>query len=267
MIKHIFSDMDGTLLNSSGNINPKNAQMIRNNEIPFTLVSARSPFAMNFAIEQLNLTDYQIAFNGGLIFRNEIDGLKVIDEKYIDLLVVKKLIKIMSSKFPNINISLFDQDNWYVDKYDEKIKYEYSFTKQKIVEVEYENLFKNNEKIKIFKIMMITNSNDESIALGKYLQKFGETSVSVTQSGLTYMEITNVKANKADAVKFIGKLEGLKSTELAAFGDNYNDISMLEYVGHSFGMGNAVQDVKNIVDTITKSNDEDGVGYGITNLL
>lgn len=43
MIKHIFSDMDGTLLNSGHKISDKTIQFVRESNIPFTLVSGRAP--------------------------------------------------------------------------------------------------------------------------------------------------------------------------------------------------------------------------------
>ncbi len=42
-IKRIFCDMDGTLLNSEGQVSKSNATLIREAAIPVTLVSARAP--------------------------------------------------------------------------------------------------------------------------------------------------------------------------------------------------------------------------------
>ena len=61
--------------------------------------------------------------------------------------------------------------------------------------------------------------------------------------------------------------ELLKKEETAAFGDGHNDIPMLEMVGFPIVMDNAFKDVKAHAFKITKSNDEDGVGYGIHRYL
>ena len=55
-IKRIFSDMDGTLLNSEGCVSSLNSEAIRDAQIPLTLVSARAPMEMREAIEELQLT-------------------------------------------------------------------------------------------------------------------------------------------------------------------------------------------------------------------
>lgn len=48
-------------------------------------------------------------------------------------------------------------------------------------------------------------------------------------------------------------------SEIVAFGDDYADIGMLKICGVGVAMGNAVQEVKDIADDITLSNEEDGV--------
>lgn len=73
MIKRIFSDMDGTLLNSKGWVSDSNAQKIRQAGLPVTLVSARAPMEMRQAIDALGLDGVQVGFNGGLIYQL-IDG-------------------------------------------------------------------------------------------------------------------------------------------------------------------------------------------------
>ena len=51
----------------------------------------------------------------------------------------------------------------------------------------------------------------------------------------------------------------IKREELAAFGDNYNDMTMIGYAGFGVAMGNAETDVKKIADYICESNDNDGI--------
>mgnify|MGYP002595360297 FL=1 len=54
---------------------------------------------------------------------------------------------------------------------------------------------------------------------------------------------------------------------MAAFGDGFNDLSMLEMVGTPVVMDNALEGVKEYGKYITKNNDEDGVAYGIKMFL
>lgn len=45
-IKHIFTDLDGTLLNSAGRLTTENANLIKQSQLPVTMVSARAPREM-----------------------------------------------------------------------------------------------------------------------------------------------------------------------------------------------------------------------------
>ena len=69
MIKHIFTDMDGTLLNPAGQISAATCQAIHQVGLPVTLVSARSAVDMIPFATQLHLTGPQIGFNGALIYQ------------------------------------------------------------------------------------------------------------------------------------------------------------------------------------------------------
>ena len=46
---------------------------------------------------------------------------------------------------------------------------------------------------------------------------------------------------------------------MVAFGDGHNDASMVKYAGTGVAMANAVQDLKDIADAVTLSNEEDGI--------
>ena len=56
---------------------------------------------------------------------------------------------------------------------------------------------------------------------------------------------------------------GYTQDEMIAFGDGHNDASMVKYAGTGIAMANAVQDLKDIADDITLSNDEDGIAESL----
>ena len=51
--------------------------------------------------------------------------------------------------------------------------------------------------------------------------------------------------------------------ETIGIGDNYNDIPMIETAGLGVAMGNAPTDVKTCANTVTDSNDQNGVSKAI----
>lgn len=74
-----------------------------------------------------------------------------------------------------------------------------------------------------------------------------------------YFEFTAQGIDKAKALDTVLIPMGYKREEMVAFGDGHNDASMVKYAGTGVAMENAVQDLKDIADAITSSNEEDGI--------
>lgn len=66
-------------------------------------------------------------------------------------------------------------------------------------------------------------------------------------------------AGKVQAVRESAKILNLSLNEIVAFGDDKNDMEMLRMCGIGVAVDNAISDVKDIADSVTLSNDEDGV--------
>lgn len=64
---------------------------------------------------------------------------------------------------------------------------------------------------------------------------------------------------KASALEFVAHRLGVRRRDVVAVGDNWNDLEMLEFAGLGVAMANAPEEVKEKADLVTASNDEDGV--------
>jgi Cof subfamily protein (haloacid dehalogenase superfamily) len=71
--------------------------------------------------------------------------------------------------------------------------------------------------------------------------------------------VMNKNARKRNAIKNITNYFGLTLGEVAAFGDDYNDIEMLRDCGIGVAVANAISEVKSAADYICDTNDNDGV--------
>ena len=60
---------------------------------------------------------------------------------------------------------------------------------------------------------------------------------------------------------------GLERESLMAFGDGFNDLSMIQFAGQGVAMANAVDEVKSIANFVTTSNEEDGIAHALEQLL
>ncbi|GKT03356.1 HAD family hydrolase [Furfurilactobacillus entadae] len=266
MIKHIFSDMDNTLLDSQGHLSEHNATVIKSTHIPFTLVSARAPMEMMFAINQLHLATPQIAFNGGLIFSMENRRLVPLVANSIETTVVQQILGKLGQRFPTVSVSCYGQNCWYAEKIDQGITTESRLTGQSPTLTSFSQLL-NQPQLHIFKIMMMFDEEQTLHHVQDYFLKMDLPGIIFQQSGPVYLEVTSALAQKSVGIHFIQEREHLQTEELPAFGDGHNDLPMLNSVGHPIVMANANPEIKQIAEFITTDNDSNGVAYGIQHLL
>ena len=266
MIKHLFSDMDGTVLNSKGEISEANINAIKKSELPFTLVSARSPQKMENIINTLGIDGIHVSFNGALIFKKKNNKKRILHRQPLDFSLAKNLVLDIRDKFPSTGISLYDELNWNIDIETDAIRGEYNIVKVAYNIIDFKEYFK--EEKDIYKVSFIEYDNETFEKIVDHVQKqYSNEELTFQRSLNGYLEITHLNAKKSKGIEFISDLEKLTKNELAAFGDGQNDIPMFESVGYSVVMGNATDDVKKYADYVTKSNNEDGVAHAIENFI
>ena len=84
-------------------------------------------------------------------------------------------------------------------------------------------------------------------------------SMNVTTSGFRFAEITPTGADKGSALARLCAALHIDRSEVIAFGDNHNDLSMLAWAGRGVAMGNAEDAVKAVADEVTAPNADHGV--------
>ena len=98
------------------------------------------------------------------------------------------------------------------------------------------------------------------------LSRFFE-SAYIVASEAAWIDIANANVHKGTTVEHLQRLLNVTPEETMAFGDGYNDIELMERSTYSFAVRNAVQEVKDAANYITRSNQEDGVMKTIIQLL
>lgn len=78
-----------------------------------------------------------------------------------------------------------------------------------------------------------------------------------------YFEFTANGIDKAKALDTVLTPMGYSKEEMIAFGDGHNDASIIKYAGIGVAMGNAVEELKDIADEITLSNEENGIAVSL----
>ena len=91
--------------------------------------------------------------------------------------------------------------------------------------------------------------------------------LAVTSSIPRNVELNSLEAQKGVALLRLAEHLGVNPAETVAFGDDLNDVNMLQAAGIGVAMANAGPEARAAADRITDSCDESGVGRGILRLL
>lgn len=251
----VFSDIDGTLLTSEHVISPLTSSAIHtltDQGVLFTISSARSPSGIRPIIEKNNFHCCTIAFSGALILDEDQN---ILYEKGITISDASKIIDVIEKKCPHVTWNVFTAEDWIVkDRTDPHVIHEETVVETISMEGSLHSL---SDTVMIDKILCMCDpeymSSSETL-LRKYFPK-----LSIARSSDSLLEIMAGGINKAEAVKYLCDLRKIPLYSTIAFGDNYNDLEMLEAVGYGVLMGNAPSELQKHFSFVTKSNDQDGI--------
>ncbi|MDN3205062.1 Cof-type HAD-IIB family hydrolase [Algoriphagus sediminis] len=261
--KALCSDIDGTLLNSERDLSDRLKKVIKRLPIdfPIILASSRMPKAMRHLLEDLDrVNNPLISYNGGFVQNAKGETL---ESTTIPLGLVDKIYQFVSKT--NLHISLFYEDNWYEAKEDYWSKREIQNTKTEPIWMQTEDVLslwskKNNGA---HKIMTMGDSQEISWLFGELHLLFSK-ELHLYRSKDTYIEIAPKSISKATALrKILNECYDFPIEEVIAFGDNYNDIDLLQAVGMGIAVANARPELKMIANDHTLHHKEDGVALSI----
>lgn len=270
--KALCSDIDGTLLNKNRELSPRTIRAFQliNEKIPIVLASSRMPSAMYHLQEQLGILGHPlICFNGGYVIQHDADGdqLNIISSLSISHQVCKDIVERGTAE--GTHISLFSRDLWFAHGLDYWTEKEQRVTK---VTAKIKNPIKVVEKweeedLNIHKIMVM---GDESkiYELYKWMISHYSLDIHIYRSKSTYLEIAPKSVSKASALASLLKQKfNIEMEDVVAFGDNYNDIELIQDVGMGIAVGNAREEVKAVANEVTLSNVDDGVAVSIEQIF
>ena len=242
-IEMIVTDLDGTFLRTDKSISEYTLGMIekcRSKGIPFVVATARPIRAVDIDLPFIKY-DSAIFHNGAVV---RVEG------KQLNGFAIKEpgdLISRILKDFPGIQISAEINDNMYSNFDPRGIWKNVAYTL-----TDFSDLPKSDAD----KILLNVSSLEEMKRFEPYLPEDLYIQLSENTVGM----IMNKKASKINGIKAIAETYGISLNNIVAFGDDYNDIEMLQSCGIGVSVGNAIEEVKEISDDICGNNDEDGLG-------
>lgn len=249
MIKLIASDLDGTLLkNGSQELTPRALDLIRrltDKGIRFVAASGRQYANERHVFRQIRDRISYIAENGSLCVHQG----KVISRGILPDDLARRIIHEIK-KEPGFEVVVSREEACFMENNN-------SLLVDHIV-----NVMKNSTVIidditKVpFPVIKISVANMTSKDLDGYLrhlQKMFSSEINVVTSGNVWIDFIVPGYNKGTALKRFMDLFGVSPKECMVFGDQYNDVEMLQLAGESYAMADAAPGIAGYAAHITDS--------------
>ena len=260
-IKLLVADIDGTLLNDNGELGQESKKLIKelmNEGVAFCLATGRLHSAIAELAKELSLNGYIISLDGAVI--KEYKNDKTIFESFIKTRHVKKAISISNELL--INIVLCHASSIYYTEYNSVIPsllsnygalYQQVDSYEKYLSGTLEIVCSSDVK---YSIKQMERSFTFPYSIGCSTSYFR----SKKNENIFYLEIRKAGCSKGKALEKLLRHISIKAEQTAVIGDWYNDIAMFETKALKVAVANAVPELLNMADIVTReSNNEDSV--------
>ena len=258
----IALDLDGTLTNHDKVVTPRTRQALLLAESKgaiIILASGRPTYGIVPVAECLELEKrggYILSYNGGNIV-NAKTGEKLFSQFLPDA-VIPILYKYAKEK--NHALLGYAGNEIITEMPDDPyVKEESRINKMNIRKVD--NLLEVLEPHPT-KLLMTGDPTDMLKAEEELVEILGE-KMDIFRSAPFFLELVPKGIDKAQSLLRLLSKINLTPADLMAFGDGYNDLSMLKLAGVGVAMANAAPEVRADADYVTLSNEEDGVAAAL----
>lgn len=285
MYKMVAVDLDGTMLNSYGEVTENTKRVIKQTIQKGTeviIASGRSIDSIKTISNEIGSTKYMIAGNGAVVY--DIKNDKIVYEKYIpknkaiDIIKTCEQNSIYYNVYTNKSIIASSLRFNVLYYYKENIKKEDS-KKTHITLVE--DILKYVEDMQDEKIMKIFICDSTQSVFNSIIKKFdgvqdlevldvSHMSRKVIKHGTTdvpieyyYTEISMKNVDKWYAIEYLIDKLNIEKNEVMTIGDNMNDKKMIEEAGLGVVMKGSTPVVTAVADFVTDDNNNEGVAKAI----
>ena len=256
--KLIALDLDGTLKTSDNRISEKTKETLiecQKRGMRVILASGRPTPGLRHEAEELELAKYGgllLSFNGARVYDIQNDKViyeKVVEKKYADEIYDRaKQYGLAVMTYDGLDILTEDDDDQYV-QVEKNINDMY---------IKHTDDWKSAFEGNINKVLL-TGEPEYVASIEQEFKAPYEHCLSIYRSAPFFIEVMAQNIDKAASLEKLCEYLGMTNKDMIAFGDGFNDISMIKFAGLGVAMANAQPVVKEAADEITLSNDEDGI--------
>ncbi len=267
--KLYISDLDHTLLNDDGQLScfsRKHINLMISEGLCFTVASARSYASIKQILSGLKLQLPIIEFNGSFI--SDFNTGEHLYVNAIDNDVASGVLKICHEMNHPVFVSSFDGEQdllFYPESALPGVKW-YVNNRIENKDKRLRSMIPDDELLRLKTICFsIINSAEAlsdlySILKLKYSQKMEIHLIDNPYSpGNAWLTCHHIDSSKDKAIEQLKKITDMENFETIVFGDNMNDLKMIQNADKGIAIGNAVQEIKDAAEKVIGRNDDDSV--------
>jgi Cof subfamily protein (haloacid dehalogenase superfamily) len=270
--KLFVADMDGTLLNDHKELSDKDIQTIKKLQyfgIKFAVATGRHDSMIKSYLKHLDLHVPVISCNGAIV-REPFS-----DQVFLSQALPKEqsLNVIDICKESNAGFHIYGHESIFGEKLNHKMLYYHNLNKTlpsdeqtKLVVVPNCKDIVIDEPEPLYKFLILSDESRDLLDIIEHLSEFD--GLNVTQSMPMLCDVMKTGITKAYALQRLSQSLGIKREEIAAIGDQHNDIDLIEYAGLGIAVANAEDALKAKADIVTiANNNQDAVSEAIERFL
>lgn len=258
MEKHlIVLDLDGTLLTDEKTISPRTKNTLREaagqgHEI---MIATGRPFRSSAPYyTELGLKTPIVNFNGAFVHHPGNNNWGVFHEP-MDLNTAIEVVEACQD-FGFHNIIAEVLDNVYFHYHDEKLIDIFKMGSPLVTTGDLRVKLTNHPTS-----LLIHATEEQVPEIRRHLSDVHAEVIDHRRWAAPWHVIEIIKSglNKAVGLKRVSDSMGIPPDRIIAFGDEDNDLEMIDFAGTGVAMGNGINELKSIANEITASNEEDGI--------
>ncbi len=262
MIKLIASDIDGTLVpDGTHEIDVRMYDVIKRlkeHGIIYVGASGRQFASMAKLFQPVKEDIYYITDNGAILR----DATRVYNMNVIERKPLMEMIR-DAKRLPDCDIMLCGRDTAYCE---DKSKMFYWLRDSYRFNIEVLGDFEQHLHDDIVKMSIYHTDNAEAIVNEWFTPKW-KNQFKIASAGIMWMDIVYPDADKGSSLKILQKQLGIKREETMTFGDNINDLGLLDAAEESYAIGSARDEVKQAAKHIAPPLSENGETEVLLKLL